>query len=781
MKKIILTAAFTLLSTAKLLACGDYYDQYYYYSLIFSQELINSPRYYPFLLSPSVAYYEADSAKVQNANIKEWQEYLRIPYDEAYYLVFKASKDDVQKLVAGKSVSDKQLKFANATFTKKYKDALQYLLTAKELEPYMAISGHNSGWGYYDEVKNDIDELPYDQISMELQKGWKQAKDKEIKLRYGYQLVRFAHYNRNYEEAIKLFDIYVEPLKHKSEMYYYALSQKAGAIRGTGDVIEANRLFFDVFSYSADLKTIALSSIKLNENVDYSHFQEIAKTTDEQNDADLLLGYISFSNPLVSARKIIQRSPDAIQAKVLTARALSMIEEDIERYPNVSEYDDKRFPILNKRERRNFEEVRDFVYQQAKSDAVKQKNYWNIASAYLAYLDKNYTLGQTYLEKVDIKEEGYAEQRDILAMLIDLGSEERITSEVEERIFAQYNDVFTKTHVEAGRTKAAQFALDLLSNRYYLQGDYGKSFMLLNVLTALHDNPNLDILYSILGLYNKENKNTFEQYLTSTFRIGLYDQNKEAGVTVLEYIDYMLGIIYLTNGTPERALGVFESSGYSDEHISSDVFGYNRIECFTCEDNMHTDYLSDFPYIQDSMSELELTNTLFLLGEEADGDGLKAAKANYLLGNFYYNTSVTGYFRNYLRFGYEGVYRQQFFRWADRNNILNELIYLKEIPTYYDNTARIANGYLEKAYTLATGDEFKTRIVFALSKCEQAAHYQDVTDTEERSSWWARSSKGWVMISDRQYFKEMMKYKNTNFFKEVESNCKYFEYYVSHL
>ncbi len=55
-------------------------------------------------------------------------------------------------------------------------------------------------------TQNDIDELPYDQISMELQKGWKQARDKEIKLRYGYQLVRFAHYNRNYEEAIELSD-----------------------------------------------------------------------------------------------------------------------------------------------------------------------------------------------------------------------------------------------------------------------------------------------------------------------------------------------------------------------------------------------------------------------------------------------------------------------------------------------------------------------------------------------------------------------------------------------
>lgn len=782
MKKILLLSILTLMTTIKSFPCGgDYEDPYSYNSLIFSQELINDSRYYPFLLASYIAYYEADSAKVKSGNIEEWQKYLNIPYEQAHYLVFKASKDDVWKLSANKTVSDKQLKFANNAFTQKYKDALGYLVTAKELEPYMIISGHYDGWGYYDEERNDIQKLPYDIISLELQKGWKQAKDKEIKLRYGYQLVRFAHYNRKYEDAIALFDLFVEPLKYKSEMYYYALSQKAGAIRGTGDAITANSLFFEVFSRSADLKSNALSSIKLNHDVDYREFQSAAKTPEEKNDADLMLGYISFSNPLASARRIIQRSPDAIQAKVLAARAISIIENDINIYGDVSDYKDKRFPILNKNLRGNFEEVLTFVSRQADSDAVKKKNYWNIATAYLSYLDRNYPAAQTYLDRVDISEQGYKDQRDILAMLIDIGREERITPEVEERIFARYKDIFMMKQTPEGRAKGADFMMDLLSNRYYLQQDYAKSFMLLRKLTALEDNTNRNLHYAIMDLYDKPEKTSFEEFLVKDFRIGLYDEKEEAGVSVPDYIRYMLGIIYITDGTPERAQIMFEDSGYSKEKISSDVFGYNRIECFECEENMKTDYLSEFPYIENSMSELELANTLVRLQADASGDDLKAAKANYLLGNFYYNTSVTGYFRNYLRFGYVGGYRQWFFNPESENDLFTKQMYLKTIPTYYDNTVNIANEYLERAYALSSGDEFKARIVFALSKCEQEMHYENVVYNSGEGIWWAHYNKDWVNISGRRYFKELMKYKKTRFFAEVETNCKYFEYYVNHL
>ncbi|NDV64606.1 hypothetical protein [Bacteroides sp. 224] len=779
MKKILIIVLSLLLSSSKLWSCGWDEEEYYsYYSLIFSQELINDSRYYPFLLDFYLPYYETDETKF--GNIEEWSTYLHIPYEQAYYLVFKASEENVLRLLANKNVEDEQLKFADRNFVSMHTEALQYLLTAKELEPYMTISGaFSNDWSYYEDSETDIDKLPYNQINLKLQKAWKQAKNKEIKLRYGYQLVRFAHYNKRYQEAVDLFDLYVEPLNLKSEMYYYALSQKAGAIRGLGDVITANSLFFQVFSYSIDLKTTALSSMKLNENVDYESFLMRAKTIEEKNDADLLLGYISFSNPLASARKIAKRSPDAIQAKVLTARAISFIESDIEKYGEVSGYKDRRFPIVNKDEIRNMQDVLTFVKTQAVSNKVNQKNYWNITTAYLLYLDRKYAEANAYLQKVDVSEEGYQLQKDILAMLIDLGREPIINREVEKRLYAEYNDVFMNRSSSEGRSKVAAYVIDLLSNRYYLQKDYAKSFMLQNSLIELQGNPNLDLLIEIENLYNKPNKNTFEEYLVNEFKVGIRTANNEEKISVTDYIKYMKGVIYLANDDLEMAKQMFETNRYLSNSISSDVFGYNRIECFECKDNMAIDYLSEFDYIDDNISEGELVYILMQLKEEALKNDSRSAKANYLLGNFFYNVSATGYYRNYVRFGYASN-SQWFFDTKDKNRLFKDQISLKDIPSYFDNSVEIANNYLQTAYQFASDNELKARIVFALSKCEQGMHYQKLFDKYQADEyWWSGRDEDWVMISNRKYFEELMKYKNTRFFKEVETNCKYFEYYVS--
>lgn len=778
LSKIVTIIVLTTFPAVSLWPCGPWYEDYErYYSLIFSQELINDARYYPFLYDTYSAYYDVDPFKTRNANIEEWQQYLAISNDDAHYLVFEATEKDIQNLLSGQTLNNAQLEFADKAFVSKHKDALRYLLTAKELEPYMAITSSDDGWYYYEERKEDISKLPYDIICLDLQKEWKKSKDKEIKLRYGYQLVRFAHYNRKYEEAINFFNNYVAVLKHKPEMYYYALSQMAGAVRGTGDIIEANKLFFEVFSYSADLKTTAVSSIKLNEDVNYEEFQALAVTTDEKNDADLLLGYMSFSNPLASARKIVNRSPDAIQAKVLTARAITTIEDDLKEYGDISGYSNKRFPIMEGDSKHYLREVMEFVKSQANSEKVEKKNYWNIATAYLCYLDAAYTDALNYLALVDVKEEGYRKQKDILTILIDIGSEPVIDRKTEERIFITYKETFTKRYPD---DEVYGFVLQLLSNRYYLQEEYAKSFMLLNPLAALQDNPNLTLLNAIEAFYNKPSKTSLEQYITDEFTISGISDNIEGEVSIPNYIKYMKGIAFLTSNNLSHAKKMFDESGYSKETIPSDVFGYNTIECFTCAYNMETDYLEEFPFIESEMKEKEIVDALIKLGKIAEGKGLRASKANYLIGNFFYNTSVTGYYRNYLRFGYEGQYRQQFFKESEKNDMFKDKMYLKPIPVYYDNPVDIATRYLEKAYNTASGDEYKARIVFALSKCEQEIHYQKIMEATD-NEYTARYDEDWVMITNRKYFKELTKYKNTNFFNDVQTNCGYFNYYVNHL
>lgn len=787
MKKALLAISIFIIFLTKSWACGgwDYYDRY---SPIFSQELINDERYLPFLWDPYAAYY-TDNRKtnIRNANIEEWQKYLNISYDNAYYLVFKASEDDIATLLEGKTIQTEELKFATPQFSAQYKDALEYLRTAKEMEPYMCISGaFEDNWNYYDGgTSQTVDELDYDLYTLQLQAAYKKAKDKEIKLRYGYQLVRLAHYKRNYNESIQFFDRYVEPLNLKSEIYYYALSQRAGAVRGTGNIIAANSLYFKVFANSSDLKEMALTSINFNENVDFERFMQSAQTLQEKNDADLLLGFISFSNPLACAEKIINRSPDAIQAKVLLTRALAEIEDGIINPldlawtdEKMTEYTDRRYPILKKNKQGFLQNTIRLVTRQTSNEQLKDKDFWYLAAAYLHYLNRNYTVAESNLNKVQSRDVRYQEQKQILALITDVGKETTITDEVECRLFGKYNSILTGETTEQGIGRATFFVNNILANRYYNQRNYAKSFMIHNTMNSLDVNPQMELLDEIEAFVKKENKNPYETYLTNNFKVG---DSKDKTISVLDYIAYMKGIIYLTNDDLDLALEKFKASKYSDktEWISTDVFGYNSIECFWCNDNMKTDYLNEFAYIGSlkKIDEKQLVEILQKLKKEVTNGGERGAKANYLLGNFFYNVTTTGYYRAFLRFGYFGLYRDCFFNKGQKNDIYNNLITMEDIPTYFENRVDIANNYLQKAYNSATNNELKARIAFALSKCEQEMHYQKFSDNYE--GWSPKYDEDWVMISNRRYFAELMKYRNTKFFDEVYTNCKYFEYYVN--
>jgi hypothetical protein len=82
--------------------------------------------------------------------------------------------------------------------------------------------------------------------------------------------------------------------------------------------------------------------------------------------------------------------------------------------------------------------------------------------------------------------------------------------------------------------------------------------------------------------------------------------------------------------------------------------------------------------------------------------------------------------------------------------------------SYMENYDYIGEIYHQKAYKKATDDELKARIVFALSKTEQARFYDGAHHI--KYSW-----EDDPLITNRKYFKELMKYEQTDYFKEVQT------------
>ena len=749
-KKLLLAAVILTAFMGKSFACGWDGGDWYYYNL-FSQEIMNDPIYRPFLLTYETKYYS--DTTLRNGNIEEWQKYLGLSYEDTKYLVFESSRDDLQNLTKGKSAADRKLSFATPEFVKKHKQALLYLAYTKYLEPYMRIIPDPNldvyNWWWEEQYEHNAGELDYNKVKNVLVTSWKAEKDDELKLRYGYQLVRLAHYTRCYKEAVQLFDQYVKPLNMRTEMYYYALSQKAGALRGMGETEQANREFIHVFTNSSDLKTVAYTSMTFGEENDINFADFVAGAADdkERNEIYFMMGYSDFNNPVNEIEKIVANDPNAIQAKVLMVRAVNLIERSLLTSSLSDDDNEALYPSWKASESETMAFFNQAVRLSDKQrDNSSDKNFWNLISSYLHFLDQDFEKASNCLAKVKSNDELYMKTVDCLTAYIDLCRQSTIDAKTEDYLFGKYPQLFTNSGLDAccNNLTDHSFANLVLHNRYARQDEHAKAYLVLNSLQSLENNPNEKLLDEIQTFLNKKKKTALEQYLAENGTIGLTDYNN--------YIAYFKGVLRLTEGNFKEAKKQFEKQ--TRLKVSKRIFGHN-IEVYYSGDEkdiMRDDYLSEFSFIRDNMTELDVTDALMQLEKIGNKKGDEAAKANYLIANFYYNVSVTGYYRHYLRFDNDnGFCYDKYGAYGDEP---------------YKNTLQLSSNYLEKAMKTASDNELKAHIVFA-----QAKNAQQEMEASAVSAWELTR----VVPQDQLYILDQ--FKGTVYQKDVYSNCLYYSHY----
>ena len=852
MKKLLLSLSLTF-GLTQAFACADGGGEDYYYYNLFSQTLSEAPQYQPFLMTMDNPYYSTDPNQ-KNDNILDWQKSLGISYQQAYDLVFKASKQEVDAIIKNGKSSNSTYNFATSDWVKTHKQSLLYLSYAKYLEPYMAFYYIDNGeWSYVDRPEKNVNNLNYKKVLDVLKKSWNAETDKELKIRYGYQLVRFAHYFHEYRDAINYFNMYVASQGNKNAMYYYALDQKGGAERGLGNFIQANYDFFEVFSHSNDRKLSAYQSMNVTQDLDYEKMLNNAKTNQEKNDLYLLIGYNNFSNPLAPAKKIIANDVNAPQARILFARSINLIErqylqQNPEDYYWSSDQERKKYtdlylPVKSHRGMYTFLdepsdkdiEINELIAV-AKSQATNanDKEYWNLSVAYLNLLNKNFAETKSYLAKVNSTSKEFQQQKNVIQVLLEIFEQKKITDNFENQLMQKYGSILNYEYPklpegeyeypisEDQKMNLKNVILDVLANRYFLQGDKGKAFLIHNEITQLGSNPDWAIINDLEKLDKKSKKSAFEKYLINAkVRSSSWDwreeKSKDIQFQLSDYLADFKGTLYLGEMKFDLAKKEFEKIdqkyhtsessyfeyGYDSVHeketktwvenqfdgyhnITNKIFGYNKIECFNCGEDqvIETPYLSEFNFIKPKLSKLELTNALIELNKIAKKNSEEGAKANYLLGNFYYNTTTLGYYRYLLTFDHNNGNGPKYNNYGDEYEATNNFFY-KNFGwggNYVDNFSPSEN-YLKKAFASTTNREMKAQLLFALSKNEQGRFYnaKDPVLKKLYENQYDNEAKilGYKVVNYRSYFKDLKQYADTKAYKETKSNCKYFDYYTN--
>lgn len=902
MKKYILSLAVASLFYTKSEACAWADPDYDYFNL-FTQSIIKDKAYLPFLHNYSSRFYtDFKTSQIPNENIEAWRKFFnnQITYSETDFLVNKLSMNDLNDLKKG-STNNSLLKKLGSGSYQKYREGIDYLIEAKYLEPYMKINYVETPDSFYyreNESDKNATQLDYSKTVSALTSLYNAAKNPEIKQRYGYQLVRFNHYTRNFDAALQAFKSYVQPISLKGAAYYMALDQLAGAQRGLQMGSEANWNFFQVFKNSKSRKESAFVSMKLSDTASFNNILKRAGNNEEKNMAYFLLGYEDFTNPIPMMEKMYDIDPNSEILKVMAARSINELERSylptyyynaqdsdnasqtksatnkndtnnktaeeakpkelsfwqkiVRFFKNLfssksdkdqdgnknSQSDDEllenpdRIPVYTKNESYYYDEKQtDFLEDLEKfTSKTKEKandEYWQIADAYLKFLKKDYKASTEILEEIKTSNPEYLEEIKRMKVLNDIVSQPKIDAEYEDHLMKVYADYFVEKKVEKDTLQdggynygappsTASFLKDVLANRYFLQGEDGKSFLMNNKLSDLQYNPNSTLVKSVEDFYRKPNKTQFEQQIIAKNmdNVGNIDAffNVIYGDRAMRLADFDKAKLHYQkaqsfSGIPREnyerynpETGNYEKLVYDGQNydgfsnIPNLVFGHNIWESFQSADaeSMQAEDYTAFPFIKPKMNKLELADALVQLKKLGDGKDEKSAHANQLIGNILYNTSILGYYRELFVMDVDNSNGGKYDFWSTDKKIPYQYYYKNFTSTTYiePDNFDLALNYYKKALNLSTNKEQKARLLFQMASAEQGKYYQyeaknqaniDYADPKwsEKNDAYQKQMNDLKNQKYRTYFAQLKsQYSDTEAARTLMGSCSYFDYFM---
>ncbi|SFI16520.1 hypothetical protein [Halpernia frigidisoli] len=887
MKKLILLLSIILFGNTK--ACSWYDPDYEYFNL-FTQGIIKDKSYLPFLLTFSNRFYGHEHFEIPDESIESWQQYFgkTLNYTDTKNLVEQLPMSELNLFKKGNSAN---LILKKLGSYQKYSEGIDYLIEAKYLEPFMRINYVESPNSFYysaSENTKNATQLDYTKTISALILLYKSVENREIKMRYGFQIVRFNHYTRNYSKSEEAFRNYVEPLKSRSAPYFMALDQLAGAQSGLSNGTEANWNFFKVFMNNKSRKESAFVSMKLSDSASFNNVLKRAQTPEEKNMAYFLLAYEDFNDPIPMMEKMFEIDPNSEILKVLAARSVNELERDFlptyynqkdtnnlnqnfkdnsEKKENVSGKQDnssvkkvgfwQRFinffknifssdksktenkkttdddgELLNNSNRIPFFSANNNLYSDEPSEnflndfenltsKIKEKStdeFWQITSAYLSFLKKDYTKSEEILKEIKTTNPEYLTQINRMKMLNEIVSQPKINADFENKMMTDYASFFnapkvinTEDYGDLPDTK--EFIRDILANRYFLQGEDGKAFLMNNQLSDLQYNPNSKLVKKVEDFYRKPNKNSFEKYIAENLNnVGNTDAffNVIYGDFAMRQADFIKAknfyekaqnfsgiprVIYdwSENTRTESPLQFNDKEYDGFNNISDLIFGHNVWESFESTENesMEAENITDFPFIKNKMNKLQLAANAIQLYKIAQGNSEKSALANKLLGNLLYNTSILGYYRQTFVMDIDNENGPKFQFGTSQNTFQYYYKNFTDVSFIEPDNFDLAISYYKKALSLSKDKESQAQILFQMASAEQGKYYQyesknrKVTDYSDKD-YQAKSEAEQLQLDQlknsqyRSSFANLKKnYGDTKTFQNLQSTCLYFQYYLS--
>ncbi|WP_160713521.1 hypothetical protein [Chitinophaga solisilvae] len=745
------------------LSCGPEPDPYDYYVSFFNP-YPKGAGYEPFYYTSLSVFYDDPTPSEETANVADWQQFTgsKVTAKDIREYIYTYPVAVMSGVALNSSVPDS---VRRNTFTKFLQDggnqeAARYLLFAKTCEPAVVNA---DPWSV---PERDITRMKaLQQEGLEL---YSKTKNKDIRDRYAFQLIRLQHYMRQYREAIASFDEMFGKKTGSSLVYYKSLSLKAGALQHLRDTVQSAYLFSSVFEKAPSLRISSITSMRWG-NAPASAVYALCKDNSEKANLAAIYGFNNSEPDMKPLKEAYDYDPSSPALSVLLGREINKLESSFLN-ETISPMTDsagmaalvKLSPEMTTMANTRIKPMIRWMNTVIDKGKVRDIDMWKVSAAYLSYMCRDYAAARKALDNARVKDPESRDQWEVVNLLVNINEQKTIDKDFEDKLLSSFrwldgkmgklgaDEWYTSSRTMFYNKVYRNLLLSILAPRYHQQGNLTKEALVRGRCDSLHlygyqwyldlsarDQVRNEMssaeLLKLNDFFLSSSKTPYENYLTGFFPKNI-DINNTIGVSYLRVHDF------------QNARDWFKKT--RSQEISYQVF---------------QDQLQDFGYDTAdarhprSISQLQFCERMIQLQEKMKITPVPA-KVFYDYATALFNISYYG-----KTWGFVKDHRPTYLWYtaaSDRHPFEKQ---------YFGCYA--AESYYLKAAQAATDNEFRARCFFMAARCSQK-HTPPSDDEQKYYS---------ALVHNRYFPVLKSNYGQTQFYRSVYGQCSYLRDYVKSL
>lgn len=693
-------------------------------------------------------YFEGVDNVQEKDNITEWWErFCEYPEKEDMaYIIYKASVYELirlrDNLYDKEAILDYRLvdnTFAHYLKNHKCTETLDYLIFAKKCEE------HCLPLPLWENKERNVEVMH--RLANEGLEAFRRTKSYYIKLRYAYQIVRLAHYAKDYELAIELYDFCRPKTDNKPSIIdYWLMGHKAGALMALGDNVEASYLYSLIFENCPSKHESAYRSFRINTDAEWQACLNKCKDDRERATLYAVRAGAKDSRALEEMTAIYELDPTNRHLEALLIREMKKLEKNLLGLGfNDHRAQNRRYHGIPKEWAGQYViDMQAFARKLLEEGLVQNPSLWKIAEGYLEVLAGDYyQASRTFAEAKTITQKRELKQQlEVFELALQISSFQATTDSVENKAaqIIRTNDWF-RIYPDF-----PDFLYDKMGVLYENSNNPGKAFLCRYSIKDLKPNPDRDILDDLIQICQKPNRNRMEIEL-----VGVEAEN-----TILRDLLDIRAARYLSQYQLEAAVETYKEMDreYWDDYGLFNPFVDRLNDCVHCP----------LPDSVQVFNRGEIVERLIDLEYRAKTEPENSAQLYYQVGLAFYNMSYFSYawkVNDYYRSGASLLrYRLQD---GGSLDVVNTPFYPLGNREVFDCSQAL---YFFNRARLDTKDpELAAKATFMAAKCERNDYYVN------------RFNPG--VERTYRYFDVLRdKYSQTQYYDRVVRECKTFSAYL---